>query len=321
MEGSASQIAAMMIIEFCTLLLLQTFKPYKADDDDSLAVAAQVGLFMTSFGSLLMKVNVTGEDSWDLQAFDLILAAAMLAAPAFAVFEVGRQVRRRLKLRGNVGNGERVSASKLTVGGGGAGSSSRVAPAGATSGSFGGRSSRRRLSQLSPLEPVNEQRRQSQLSNALSSSQKNGSLDSSKAKDSVRRATITQLARHGNMEEVRAVFTEAERLHAKKIQERNVANRVKIEGKLKQKKTDKQQRLVVKDKVEQMKAAKHGGATASGSATRVSDDGKMSISSAEDRRESRRQSAKQEVHAQMLEAIFTPTDTTLKQEVRKQRKS
>ena len=91
MEGSATQIVATMLVSFAALMLLTTYRPYRADDDDTTAVVAQVGLVLTSFASLLMKVDVTGQDDWDTAVFDVTLVLIILSVPLFACLEGFRE--------------------------------------------------------------------------------------------------------------------------------------------------------------------------------------------------------------------------------------
>ena len=91
MEGSATQIVATLLVSFSTLLLLSAYRPYRADDDDSTAIVAQVGLVLTMFASLLMKLDVTGEDGWDKEVFDAILVLVLLSVPLFALGEITRE--------------------------------------------------------------------------------------------------------------------------------------------------------------------------------------------------------------------------------------
>ena len=91
MEGSASQIVFTMLVSFVALLLLAAYRPYRADDDDSTAIVAQVGLVLTTFANLLLKVDVTGEDGWDRQAFDAVLVMTIIFVPLFAIAEVIRE--------------------------------------------------------------------------------------------------------------------------------------------------------------------------------------------------------------------------------------
>ena len=91
MEGSATQIVATLLVSFSSLLLLSAYRPYRADDDDSTAIVAQIGLVLTMFASLLMKLDVTGEDGWDKDVFDAILVLVLLSVPLFAFGEITRE--------------------------------------------------------------------------------------------------------------------------------------------------------------------------------------------------------------------------------------
>jgi len=87
MDGSASQILATLLVALVFLLALRSYNPYLGDDDDVLAACAQVGLMLTSLSALCLKVNVTTDDAWSEEAFDVILGLLLLTIPAFAVVE------------------------------------------------------------------------------------------------------------------------------------------------------------------------------------------------------------------------------------------
>ena len=85
---TASQIIAVLLVAFFFLVLLRSFNPYLAADDDLVAAGAQVGLVLTSLGALCAKVEVTSEDSWSTASFDVILTGVLASVPLMALLFV-----------------------------------------------------------------------------------------------------------------------------------------------------------------------------------------------------------------------------------------
>ncbi|GMI22709.1 hypothetical protein TeGR_g13157 [Tetraparma gracilis] len=78
--GSAAQIAVSLMMSIASTRVLAGYKPFADSANDALAEAVQWQLYLTMFGSLLIRVNVDGENLQDRAAFDAVLVAVQFAA-------------------------------------------------------------------------------------------------------------------------------------------------------------------------------------------------------------------------------------------------
>ncbi|GMI38133.1 hypothetical protein TeGR_g10821 [Tetraparma gracilis] len=78
--GSAAQIAVSLMMSIASTRVLAGYKPFADSANDALAEAVQWQLYLTMFGSLLIRVNVDGENLQDRAAFDAVLVTVQFAA-------------------------------------------------------------------------------------------------------------------------------------------------------------------------------------------------------------------------------------------------
>merc|ERR1712000_615867 len=62
LEGSATQVAAGVLVSMVSIQVYAHTQPYICDKDYTLAMAAQWGIFFTLFGGLLLKTKVPSGD-------------------------------------------------------------------------------------------------------------------------------------------------------------------------------------------------------------------------------------------------------------------
>jgi hypothetical protein len=85
LEGSATQVAAGVLVSMVSIQVYAHTQPYIRDEDDTLAMAAQWGIFFTLFGGLLLKTKVPSGDGYD-EGLGFMLVLVNVAVFAGAVF-------------------------------------------------------------------------------------------------------------------------------------------------------------------------------------------------------------------------------------------
>jgi len=65
LEGSATQVAAGMLVSLASIQVYARTQPYICDQDDVLAMSAQWGIYFTLFVGLLLKTNVPRDDGYN----------------------------------------------------------------------------------------------------------------------------------------------------------------------------------------------------------------------------------------------------------------
>ncbi|GMH80167.1 hypothetical protein TL16_g08430 [Triparma laevis f. inornata] len=86
--GTASQIAVAIFICLFSMRVYAGYKPFIKETHDRLAETAQWQLFLTLFGGLLIKVDVTTEDGYSQQIFGDVMAAVQFVIPAMMVYQM-----------------------------------------------------------------------------------------------------------------------------------------------------------------------------------------------------------------------------------------
>lgn len=83
--GTASQIVVAMFLSIISISVYVTFKPYRENDEDALAVISQMCIFFTLLGALLIRVDAA--DNYDSTAFGVFLIVANLFGVALVFLD------------------------------------------------------------------------------------------------------------------------------------------------------------------------------------------------------------------------------------------
>ena len=79
-QGSATQIVIAMVLAFLSFGVYLRFTPFIKEEDDVIAISAQVSLFFSLFSSLLIKANIDEEDGYDQYLFGVLMIILNLTA-------------------------------------------------------------------------------------------------------------------------------------------------------------------------------------------------------------------------------------------------
>ena len=79
-QGSASQIVLAMVLAFGSFGVYVRFAPFVKDEDDVIAITAQISLFFSLFASLLIKANIDEEDGYNQFWFGVLMIVLNLIA-------------------------------------------------------------------------------------------------------------------------------------------------------------------------------------------------------------------------------------------------
>jgi hypothetical protein len=97
--GTASQIPVVIFICLFSMRVYAGYQPFIMETHDLLAEVAQWQLFLTLFGSLLIKVDVITEDGYSQQIFGDVMAAVQFVIPGMMdlpdVPQKGQEIRGR----------------------------------------------------------------------------------------------------------------------------------------------------------------------------------------------------------------------------------
>jgi hypothetical protein len=87
LEGSSTQVAAGMLVALFSTLVYTRTQPYIRDEDDKVAMAAQLAIYFTLFIGLLLKAKVPSDDGydWALGGLLIFVNAMVIALPIFVV--------------------------------------------------------------------------------------------------------------------------------------------------------------------------------------------------------------------------------------------
>ncbi|GMH93508.1 hypothetical protein TL16_g12646 [Triparma laevis f. inornata] len=97
--GSTSQIIVALVLSLFYCCCLFHFRPYEVDADDDLGNICQLGIFMTVFSCLIMKVEVDETDGYDQKLLGLVLIAVNIAGVFIIVIRfLSKPFKKLLKL-------------------------------------------------------------------------------------------------------------------------------------------------------------------------------------------------------------------------------
>jgi len=118
--GTATQIVISIVISLGSMKVYSKYSPFVKDEHDWLAEVGQWQLFFTIFAALLMKMDVTTIDGYNVMAFDMMLCVLQLIGPALGAFQVlygaGMKVKGKKVLKKKKGKGKGGSGSGEGIG-------------------------------------------------------------------------------------------------------------------------------------------------------------------------------------------------------------